>query len=276
MAGAGGSAATAPARLRRMKIATWNVNSLNVRLPHLEAWLAQSSPDVVALQETKLEDSRFPDAAIAALGYRSVFAGQKTYNGVAILARGAIADVQVGIPGFDDEQKRVLAATVGGIRIVDLYVVNGQSVGSEKYAYKLRWLDALHDWLAADLRVHPRMVVLGDFNIAPDARDVHDPEVWHEGHILTSGAEREALRRLYALGLHDAYRLHHDAGGTFSWWDYRQGGFRRDLGLRIDLTLVSEALRPQCVAAGIDREPRTWERPSDHVPAWLQLAPAPA
>ncbi|MFC0676264.1 exodeoxyribonuclease III [Lysobacter korlensis] len=259
-----------------MKIASWNVNSLNVRLPHLEAWLAQASPDVVALQETKLEDSRFPDTALAALGYRSVFAGQKTYNGVAILARSPIEDVQIGIPDFEDEQRRVIAATVDGVRIVDLYVVNGQSVGSDKYAYKLRWLEAVHDWIATELRTHPRMVVLGDFNIAPDERDVHDPAAWHEGHILTSSAERDALRRLYALGLHDAYRLHHEAGGVFSWWDYRQAGFRRDLGLRIDLTLVSDALRPLCIAAGIDREPRSWERPSDHAPAWVELAPLEA
>lgn len=258
-----------------MKIASWNVNSLNVRMPHLEAWLADAAPDIVALQETKLEDSRFPDTALAALGWRSVFAGQKTYNGVAILSRLPPTDAQVGIPGFDDEQRRVLAATVGGIRIVNLYVVNGQAVGSDKYAYKLRWLDAVHDWLAAELRSHPRMVVLGDFNIAPDARDVHDPLLWHDAHILTSAPERAALQRLYALGLHDAFRLHHDEGGEFSWWDYRQAAFRRNLGLRIDLTLVSEALRPHCIAAGIDRVPRRWERPSDHAPAWVELAAVP-
>jgi len=255
-----------------MKIVSWNVNSLNVRMPHLEAWLAQAAPDIVALQETKLEDSRFPDTALAALGYRSVFAGQKTYNGVAILSREPATDVQVGIPGFDDEQRRVIAATVGGLRIVDLYVVNGQSVGSDKYAYKLRWLDAVHDWLAEELAAHPHMVVLGDFNIAPDARDVHDPLLWHDAQILSSVAERAALQRLYALGLHDAFRLHHDGAGEFSWWDYRQAAFRRNLGLRIDLTLVSDALRPHCVAAGIDRVPRGWERPSDHAPAWVQLA----
>lgn len=255
-----------------MKIASWNVNSLNVRLPHLETWLALRSPDVVALQETKLEDSRFPDTALAALGYRSVFAGQKTYNGVAILSRTAASDVQIGIPGFEDEQKRVIAATVDGVRIVNLYVVNGQDVGTDKYNYKLRWLEALQAWLQAELAAHPSMVVLGDFNIAPDDRDVHDPLVWNGDHILTSSAEREALRRLVALGLHDGYRLHHEGAGEFSWWDYRQAGFRRDLGLRIDLTLVSEALRARCTGAGIDREPRTWERPSDHAPAWVELA----
>jgi exodeoxyribonuclease III len=255
-----------------MKIASWNVNSLNVRLPHLQQWLQDFAPDVVGIQETKLEDHKFPDTALLELGYRSVFAGQKTYNGVAILARQPIEDVQIGIPGFADEQQRVIAATVGDVRIVDLYVVNGQDVGTDKYAYKLRWLEAVHGWLADELQRHPKLVVLGDFNIAPDARDVHDPAVWNEDHILTSTAERDALKKLAALGLHDAFRLHHEQAGVFSWWDYRAAGFRRDLGLRIDLTLVSDALKARAVAAGIDREPRTWERPSDHAPAWLELA----
>ncbi|WP_066092599.1 exodeoxyribonuclease III [Xanthomonas massiliensis] len=254
-----------------MKIASWNVNSLNVRLPHLEQWLKDFAPDVVGLQETKLEDHRFPDAVLAGLGYRSVFAGQKTYNGVAILARQAPAEVQVGIPGFEDEQRRAIAATVGDTRIVNLYVVNGQDVGTDKYAYKLRWLEAVHGWLAAELARYPKLVVMGDFNIAPDARDVHDPLVWNDDHILTSTAERQALGRIQALGLHDAFRLHHEDAGIFSWWDYRAAGFRRNLGLRIDLTLVSEVLRPKAVAADIDREPRTWDRPSDHAPAWVRL-----
>ncbi len=254
-----------------MKIASWNVNSLNVRLPHLEQWLGEAAPDIVALQETKLEDERFPDDALLSAGYRSVFTGQKTYNGVAILAREPVHDVQMGIPGFEDEQKRVIAATVGDLRIVDLYVVNGQDVGTDKYAYKLRWLDAVHDWLRDELVKHPRMIVLGDFNIAPDDRDVHDPAVWNDDHILTSRDERAALTRLNALGLHDAYRELNPEGRDFSWWDYRQGGFRRNLGLRIDLTLVSEALRPHAVRSGIDREPRTWDRPSDHAPAWVEL-----
>ncbi|MDQ3288965.1 MAG: exodeoxyribonuclease III [Pseudomonadota bacterium] len=254
-----------------MKIASWNVNSLNVRLPHLEQWLRTAAPDVVALQETKLEDSRFPDTELAALGYRSVFCGQKSYNGVAILSRNAASGVQIGIPGFQDEQQRVIAATVDGVRIINLYVVNGHSVGSEKYAYKLRWLDAVHDWIATELQAHPRLVVLGDFNIAPDDRDVHDPAVWNENHILSSAPERDALQGLLALGLHDAFRLHHDSAGVFSWWDYRQAALRRNLGLRIDLTLVSEALRTDCVDAGVDREPRTWERASDHAPVWVQI-----
>ena len=263
-----------------MKIATWNVNSLNVRLPHLELWLGQAQPDIVGLQETKLEDPKFPDAALAALGYRSVFSGQKTYNGVALLSRQPAREVQVGIPGFADEQKRVIAATFGApdagpaqaLRVVNLYVVNGKAVGDEKYDYKLRWLTALHAWLATEIARYPNLVVLGDFNIAPDARDVHDPVAWGDDSILTSTAERAALRGLLALGLHDSLRLHSDAEGQFSWWDYRQAGFRRNLGLRIDLVLISDALRARCVAAGIDRDPRTWERPSDHTPAWVQLS----
>ena len=256
-----------------MKIASWNLNSLNVRLPHLQQWLGEFAPDVVGLQETKLEDHKFPDDALASLGYRSVFAGQKTYNGVAILARDrSIEDMQIGVPGFEDVQQRVIAATVGGVRIVNLYVVNGQDVGTDKYSYKLRWLAAVHGWLAGELRAHPRLVVLGDFNIAPDDRDVHDPAVWNDDHILTSSAERAALQRLLALGLHDAFRLHHHDAGVFSWWDYRQASFRRNLGLRIDLTLVSEALREGTSSAGIDRTPRTWERASDHAPAWVTLS----
>jgi len=257
-----------------MKIASWNVNSLNVRLPHLLQWLDAAKPDVVCLQETKLEDAKFPEDALLERGWRSAFAGQKTYNGVAILAKQPISDVQVGIPDFADEQKRAIAATVGGIRVINLYVVNGQAVGSEKYAYKLRWLAAVQDWIAAELAAHPQLVVLGDFNIAPDDRDVHDPLVWNDDSILTSTAERAALKRLLALGLCDSYRLHSDQVGEFSWWDYRAAGFRRNLGLRIDLALVSEALRSRAVAAGIDREPRMLERPSDHAPVWVEIAVA--
>ena len=253
-----------------MQIASWNVNSLNVRLPHLEQWLQMRSPDIVALQETKLEDARFPADALAALGYRSVFSGQKTYNGVALLSRAEASEVQIGIPGFEDEQKRVIAASYGDLRVVNLYVVNGKAVGDEKYDYKLRWLDAVHGWLSEEIRRWPKLIVMGDFNIAPDDRDVHDPAAWEE-QILCSTAERNALRRLLALGLHDSFRLHSEEGGQFSWWDYRAAGFRRNLGLRIDLLLVSEALRAACSASVIDREPRTWERPSDHAPVWVEL-----
>lgn len=254
-----------------MKIASWNVNSLNVRLPHLQQWLAEAQPDIVGLQETKLEDAKFPDTVLAELGYRSVFAGQRAYNGVAVLSRAPASDVVDAIPGFDDVQKRVLAATIDGVRVVNLYVVNGKAVGDEKYDYKLRWLDAVHAWLQQELARWPELVVLGDFNIAPDDRDVHDPALWNEHSILTSTAERAALARLCALGLHDGFRLHHADGGQFSWWDYRAAGFRRNLGLRIDLLLLSTALKARCVRAGIDRETRSWERPSDHAPVWVTL-----
>jgi len=254
-----------------MKIASWNVNSLNVRLPHLLEWLKIAEPDVLVLQETKQEDHKFPQAEIEAAGYHVVFDGQKTYNGVAILSKTEILDIQKGIPGFADEQKRALAATINGVRIIDLYVVNGQSVGSEKYDYKLRWFEAMHHWVQDELSRYPKLVVLGDFNIAPDDRDVHDPVVWNEDSILTSTAERVALQRLLGLGLHDSFRLHSDEAGVFSWWDYRMAGFRRNLGLRIDLVLISDALKAQSKAAGIEREPRTWERPSDHAPVWVEI-----
>jgi exodeoxyribonuclease-3 len=228
-------------------------------------------PDVVALQETKIEDAKFPDTALIEQGYRSVFFGQKTYNGVAILSKLPATEVQFGIPGFDDEQRRAIAATVDGVRIVNLYVVNGQSVGSEKYDYKLRWIDAVHGWLADELRRHPLLVVLGDFNIAPEDRDTHDPAIWNEHSIHSSTAERAALRRLHALGLHDSFRLHNDEAGQYSWWDYRAAGFRRNLGLRIDLALVSDGLKERTRGAHIDREPRLWDRPSDHAPIWVDI-----
>ena len=253
-----------------MKLATWNVNSLNVRLPHVEQWCASAQPDVLALQETKMEDAKFPRAAIEALGYHVAFSGQKTYNGVAILARSPISDVVTDLPGLDDPQRRILVATVGDVRVVNLYVVNGQAVDSEKFAYKLDWLAKVTAFLAEEIRRHPRMVVMGDFNIAPDDRDVHDPAAWHE-QILCSTPERDALKRMLDLGLHDSFRLFNDEAGHYSWWDYRQAAFRRNLGLRIDLVLASDALRASCRVASIDREPRTWERASDHTPAVLEI-----
>jgi exodeoxyribonuclease-3 len=255
-----------------MKIVSWNVNSLKVRLPHLEEWVKIAEPDVLALQEIKLEDAAFPHAAIEALGYtHRAVSGQKTYNGVALLSRRPITDVHIGIPGFDDPQRRVIAGTVDGVRVVDLYVVNGQEVGSDKFAYKLDWLARLRAWLADEIARHPQLVVLGDFNIAPADIDVHDPAAWHE-QVLCSTPERDALRAIEALGLVDSFRALHPDAGQFSWWDYRQGAFRRNIGLRIDLVLVSSALRDRLQAAGIDRVPRTWERPSDHAPAWIELA----
>jgi exodeoxyribonuclease-3 len=202
-----------------------------------------------------------------------VFSGQKTYNGVALLSRALPSDIVTDIAGLDDPQRRILIATVGNVRVANLYVVNGQEVGSEKFAYKLDWLAKVRAFLAEEIRRHPNLVVLGDFNIAPDDRDVHDPSAWHE-QVLCSTPERDALKSVLALGLHDSFRLFNDEGGHFSWWDYRQAAFRRNLGLRIDLILVSEALRARCRGSVIDRAPRTWERPSDHAPAILELADA--
>lgn len=254
-----------------MRIASWNVNSLKVRLPHVLQWCADAQPDVLALQETKLTDDKFPHEEIEACGYHVAFSGQKTYNGVAILARGPLADVVAGVPGFEDPQRRVLAASVAGVRIVDLYVVNGQAVGTDKYAWKLEWLRAVTDYLRAERERHDQVVVLGDFNIAPDDRDVHDPEAWRD-QILCSEPERAALRGILELGFIDSFRAFIGDGGHFSWWDYRQGAFRRNIGLRIDLILASEALRGRLAGASIDRTPRAWERPSDHTPVVLDLA----
>ena len=248
-----------------MQIATWNVNSLRVRLPHLTDWLAANPVDVLVLQETKLPDADFPRAELEALGLHVAYYGQKTYNGVAILARQPIADPVSGIPGFEDEQKRVLAATIDGVRVIDVYVPNGQSVGSDKYEYKLRWLAALQGYLAAELQRHPRLALLGDFNIAPEDRDVHDPKAW-EGGVHVSPAEREALRALLGLGLVDVFRRFEQPEKSYSWWDYRMAAFRRNHGLRIDLILASAALAARCTACTIDREPRRAERPSDHTP----------
>ena len=246
-----------------MRLATWNVNSLKVRLPQLLEWLAAKQPDVVCLQETKLEDANFPRAEIEAAGYQVAFSGQKTYNGVALLARGELADVVSGNPHFGDPQKRLIAATVGGVRVICAYVPNGQAVGSDKYDYKLAWLAALDKWLTEQLAAYPQLALAGDFNIAPDDRDVHDPAAW-AGQILCSDAERSAFQRLQALGLHDSFRLFEQPEKTFSWWDYRMLGFRRNQGLRIDHILLSAPLRARCTASGIDREMRKRERPSDH------------
>ena len=254
-----------------MKLASWNVNSLGVRLPQVLQWLETECPDLLALQETKLEDTRFPTAEFVAAGYHAVYSGQKTYNGVALLARTPPQQVLRELPGLEDPQRRFLAADIEGLRVVNLYVVNGQSVDSDKYAYKLRWLAAVRAFLETELARHPQLVVLGDFNIAPDDRDVHDPEAWRD-QILCSAAERAALQGLLDLGLEDSFRALHDESGQYSWWNYRQGGFRRNLGLRIDLILSSRALHARLRAAAIDRIPRTWERPSDHAPVLLELA----
>ncbi len=254
-----------------MKIASWNVNSLKVRLPQVLSWLEHQQPDVLALQETKLSDENFPLAAFTDAGYQIAFSGQKTYNGVAIVARSEIGDPVTDPPGLDDAQRRILAGTVNGIRIVNLYVVNGEAVDSEKYAYKLDWLRRVHLWLKDELEAYPKMIVLGDFNIAPEDRDVHDPELWR-GKVLCSGAEREALQRILDLGLADCFRLQEQPAEQFSWFDYRAASFRRNRGLRIDLVLASAPLLQHCRHSSIDLEPRAWERPSDHAPVVAEFA----
>lgn len=254
-----------------MKIATWNVNSLRVRLPHLLDWLAAHAPDAMCLQETKCDAEAFPAAELSAAGYCWLHHGQRTYNGVAILTRRDAAEACRGIPEFADEQSRVLAADYDGVRIVSVYVPNGQSVGSAKYEYKLRWYQALRRWLQAELSVQPRIAVLGDFNVAPEERDVHDPAAW-EGQIHFSLPERDALKNLFELGFADAFRLFEQPEKSFSWWDYRMGAFRRNLGLRIDHVLLSPALAPSCKACFIDVAPRRLERPSDHAPVVCEIA----
>ncbi len=248
-----------------MKIATWNVNSMKVRLAHVLEWLATQEPDVLVLQEIKQVSEAFPAEALEEVGYNSLANGQKTYNGVAIVSRGEVTDVVTAIPDYDDEQKRVLAATIMGVRVVNLYVPNGQAVGSEKYDYKLGWLTALSGFLEDELRRHEKLVVLGDFNIAPADADVYDPEKWGDA-ILCSPREREALARLLEIGLTDVFRNFDQPEKAFSWWDYRAAGFRRNAGLRIDLILTSAAMTTKCLASYVDREPRAWERPSDHAP----------
>jgi exodeoxyribonuclease-3 len=253
-----------------MKLAAWNVNSLKVRLPQLLDFLSTRKPDVVCLQETKLEDNNFPKAEIEAGGYQVAFSGQKTYNGVAILSKTPLLDMQAGIPGFEDDQKRVLAATVNDTRIVCVYIPNGQSIDSDKYQYKLKWLNALTGWLQDELTRHSRLALLGDYNIAPEDRDVHDPVAWKD-QVLCSEPEREAFRKLLGLGLKDSFRLFEQPEKSFSWWDYRMMGFRRNHGLRIDHILLSEPLAAQCKESLIDRDMRKLERPSDHAPVIVTL-----
>ena len=254
-----------------MKLATWNVNSLKVRLPHVLQWLADTEVDELCLQETKLTDDKFPVAEIEAAGYQVAYSGQKTYNGVAILSRHAMTDVVKNNPLYPDPQQRIVAATIEGMRVVCAYVPNGQSVGSDKYAYKLDWLAALRDWLAAELQTTPSLALLGDYNVAPADRDVHDPAAW-VGSVLVSEPERAAFQALCALGLVDAFRLFDQADKLFSWWDYRQMAFRRNMGMRIDHILLSPPLAARCTACSIDKAPRKWEQPSDHTPVIATLA----
>jgi len=258
-----------------MKIATWNINSLKVRQQHVLDWLAQNHVDVLCLQELKLPDEKFPRAEFEARGYRSWFAGQKTYNGVGILVRANLfvdeATVVRNIPAFDDPQQRLIALTIEGVRIISAYFPNGQAPGSEKFAYKLSWLDALHDWLRDELARYPKLALLGDYNIAPEDRDVHDPKAW-EGQNLVSPQERAQFERLIGLGFVDAFRQFEQPEKTFTWWDYRMLAFRRNAGLRIDHILLSPALAPQCTSCVVDRAPRKLEQPSDHAPVVAELA----
>jgi exodeoxyribonuclease III len=255
-----------------MKIASWNVNSLNKRMSHLADWLKESSVDVACLQETKLEDHKFPLQELEDLGFEAAFTGQKSYNGVAILSRRGLSEVQTE---FDDvlnasDQRRVIAATVEGVRIINVYVVNGQALGSEKFDFKMRWLKALGDVIRTQLAQYPKLVLLGDFNITPADIDVHDPKAW-AGQIHCSQDERAQLEALYKLGLVDSFRSLYPDQQAFSWWDYRQAAFVRNLGLRIDLVLTSNALSSELRLAGIDRSPRERESPSDHTPVWIEI-----
>ena len=253
-----------------MRVTTWNVNSLKVRLPQVLEWLKLHQPDALCLQETKLEDAKFPAAELQAIGYQSLYCGQKTYNGVAILTRQSGTGMLAEVPGYSDPQKRVLAANVGELRIVCLYVPNGQSLDSDKYRYKLEWLAAVTAWLKQEIAMHPRLVVVGDFNVAPDDRDVHDPKAW-EGQVLVSAPERAAFQNLIGVGMKDAFRLFEQPERSYSWWDYRMNAFRRKMGMRIDHILVSEALAKSCRSCSIDIEPRKSERPSDHTPVSAEL-----
>jgi exodeoxyribonuclease-3 len=254
-----------------MKIASWNVNSLKVRLPQVLAWLEEAQPDVLGIQETKLADEVFPRAAFEEAGWHVVFSGQKTYNGVAIVARSEPTDIVTDIPGLDDPQRRILGATIDGVRIYNLYVPNGSEVGSEKFAYKLDWLEHMTAHLATEHARHDQMVVVGDFNITPADADVYDP-VALAGDIHCSEPERSALERLCGQGFIDTFHLFEQPERSFSWWDYRANAFRRDLGLRIDLILASAPLTPACRSCAIDVGPRRNERPSDHAPVIADFA----
>ncbi len=254
-----------------MKLATWNVNSLGVRLPQVLAWLADNPVDVLALQELKLTDDKFPFAAFAEAGYQSQSFGQKTYNGVALITREPVVDVIRNIPGFDDEMARVITATAADVRVIGAYFPNGQEPGSEKFEYKMEWLAALRRWVKDELAAHPKLVLMGDYNITFDDADVWDPDGLRDT-IHCTEEERYHLRALAALGLTDSHRLFPQPPKSFSWWDYRDMGFRRNKGLRIDHILVSEALKPRVTGCTIDRTPRKNERPSDHAPVVMQLS----
>jgi exodeoxyribonuclease-3 len=247
------------------KIVSWNVNSLRVRLPHVLEWMQKNQPDIVAIQETKLPDDLFPIEEIRALGYECEFSGQRTYNGMAILSRSAGTDKIIDLPNWIDPQRRVLGLVYQDIRIMNLYVPNGESISSEKYQYKLNWLKQLTHFLQEEQQRHPNMILLGDFNIAPEDRDVHDPVAW-QGRVLCSDKERTALQEIVTLGFQDCFRLFEQSEKSFSWWDYRLNAFKRNMGLRIDHILASPSLIKHCKRCYIDKDPRALERPSDHAP----------
>jgi len=253
------------------KIATWNVNSLRVRLPHVLSWLKSAKPEVLALQELKMPDEDFPYDEIREAGYEAAVSGQRTYNGVAILSRQPAHDKLTDLPGLDDHQRRVMCVTIGDIRILNLYVPNGESVESDKYQYKLNWLKKLDAYVKQELKKHPKMIILGDFNIAPDEIDVHDPKHW-DGHVLFSAPERKALKELLQIGFHDCFRELSPTDKSYSWWDYRMNAFKRNMGLRIDHILASTTLMQNCKACHIDKIPRTLERPSDHTPVIAEFS----
>jgi exodeoxyribonuclease III len=267
----GSGCAGFPNRGKLMKLATWNVNSLKIRLPQLLDWLGEHQPDVACLQEIKLEDEKCPLSELDGVGYHCLVSGQKTYNGVAILSKQPGDDVVKGIPGFDDQQKRVVSASLGGVRVVSAYVPNGQSVDSDKYRYKLCWLEKFRDWLIAELDRYPMLAVLGDYNIAPEDRDVHDPAAW-EGNVMVSPPERKAFQELLTLGFRDSFRLFEQPEKSYTWWDYRMLAFRRNMGLRIDHILLSPMLAESCRSCVIHRYVRKLERPSDHAPVVAEIA----
>jgi exodeoxyribonuclease-3 len=252
------------------KLASWNVNSLKVRIDQVLAWLEASQVDVLAMQETKLRDEHFPTSAFIEKGYHIIYSGQKTYNGVAVISKYPMTEVLTDIEGLDDPQRRILAVTVGGIRLINLYVPNGAALTSDKYQYKLSWLQKVTAFIQQQLNDHPKMAVMGDFNIAPEDRDVHDPVEWQDC-VLVSGPEREAFSAMISLGLNDSFRNFEQEEKLFSWWDYRAAGFRRNRGLRIDHVLLSHELNSLCRQSKIDKEPRKSERPSDHAPVWVEL-----
>jgi exodeoxyribonuclease-3 len=253
-----------------LKLASWNVNSLKIRLEQVLEWLETSQMDILALQETKLLNENFPATAFTDKGYHIVYSGQKTYNGVAVISRYPITDVIMDIPNLDDPQRRILAVTTAGIRLLNLYVPNGSELISDKYLYKLDWLQKISAFIKQQREIHPKLAVVGDFNIAPEDRDVHDPAEW-VGHVLVSPPEREAFAQILELGLYDSFRNFPQEENSFSWWDYRAAAFRRNRGLRIDHVLLSQELNAVCKKSSIDIAPRKAERPSDHAPVWVEL-----